>query len=387
MKVNNTFMILKEFNTYDILELNLTLLYLPVIEKDSYSLYNLLLSLKNDFLYSYSFLLDVLKVRLEEIKVSIKKLEAYGLIKTYESNSEILYRLNEPLGIKDFFNNPILYDSLSNALDDKEIDIIKSHFNYSNVDLTKYNDITNSFDNVFEKTIPTSKIKLSKNIDFGALEQNLKYKINPKMFVDEKFIEAVNTVSYIYNFTLEELIIILDQSLYKNGNLNYYDFRYNSLSYYNKHKDQELLLKYKDDKNNEPSINSFEFDSLEPLNFIWYLTKRQPDEEIVSLVEKLLVSTSNHYGITNVLIYFILSVNNNVIPHYNYFKKVLQAWDSMGIASTTDAINYVTRNKDNSKKEYGPKKIYVNNNKKISNYEEPDYLVKSIEEFLKNGNK
>ena len=98
-------------------------------------------------------LMTSMKKRLSDIVTARECLEAIGLIKTYVKKGNInnyVYQLYSPCSANDFISNPILNTALYNNVGKVEYDKIVAYFKVPKVNLTNYEDITCSFNEVYE---------------------------------------------------------------------------------------------------------------------------------------------------------------------------------------------------------------------------------------------
>ena len=194
----------------------ITMLYQPIIGYTAVSLYNTLLDdLEKSNMMSeeltHHHLMNTMQLRLEDILISRKKLEAVGLIKTYMKKYNInqyVYLVYSPISANEFFNHPVLNVVLYNNLGKKEYEKVKNYFKIPKVILKDYDDITCSFDDVFTPVRGTAEvnediitnnsnnISIKKEIDFNLLISGLSEYEN--IFTDDVK-ELINTLIYIYN--------------------------------------------------------------------------------------------------------------------------------------------------------------------------------------------
>ena len=135
----------------------ISMLYQPIIGYTAVSLYYTLISdldkleLMSDDL-THHHLMSNMQLSLEEIVTAREKLEAIGLLKTYMKKDNInqyVYLLYSPLEANDFFNHPILNIVLYNNVGKREYDKLLDFFKTPRIVLKDYNDITDSFNDVF----------------------------------------------------------------------------------------------------------------------------------------------------------------------------------------------------------------------------------------------
>ena len=138
-------------------------LYQPIIGYKALALYYTLLNDldKKNFItedYTHHHLLSSMQVSMSDIKMAREKLEAVGLIETFEKKEEVtkfIYILYAPLSAKDFLNHPILNVVLFNNIGKNEYDKIVKNYKLPKVTLKDYSNVSKKFDEVF-KSVPVN---------------------------------------------------------------------------------------------------------------------------------------------------------------------------------------------------------------------------------------
>lgn len=92
----------------------LTYLYLPILGKKAYSLYLSLAQLVNFSVgksldFDNNFFVNLLNISPQKLTESRQRLEAIGLIDTFENQDNLILILNNPLTANSFFGNPNLH--------------------------------------------------------------------------------------------------------------------------------------------------------------------------------------------------------------------------------------------------------------------------------------
>src|SRR5690554_6336508 len=152
MKVNSKFLL--HINTtlssadYKVL----TLLYQPLIGINSYAIYSTfyhLVKIKDKF--NHQFLFDLLNITQEEFLSSLAKLEALGLVETYEKNeSEYVYVIKPPYSAKKFLSETFLGTYLESEIGTKNLNELIAMFKLEKPKLNDYKNITKTFDDVYK---------------------------------------------------------------------------------------------------------------------------------------------------------------------------------------------------------------------------------------------
>lgn len=372
----------------------LTMLYQPIIGVNSVNLFfTLWMDLdKNEFMSTeenHHHLMTSTSLNINEIISGREKLEAVGLLKTFykerEEENNFIYELFSPLSPSEFFSHPILNVVLYNSVGKKEYERIVNYFKIPRIILNDYEDITKSFNEVFksspsttfENNIQNIKInnKLGLNIenivDFDILISSLpKETINEKTFTKE-IKKLINDLSLIYNLNLEEIknIILsslnerqmIDKTMLRKNARNYYQFENNgklpSLIYQN----QPEYLRSPISKDSKRAKMIYTFETTSPYNYLKYKNNgAKPTDRDLKLIESLRVDLELSPAVINVLIDYVLNVNNNKL-NKNLIETIASQWKRLNIETAEDAMTQALKEskKKNPKIKYYSKKDSV----------------------------
>ena len=345
-------------------------LYQPLIGNKAVSLYYTLLNdlEKNETITeinTHHHLLGIMQMSLEEIKKSREKLEAIGLLKTYLKKDNInnyIYVIYAPLSPNEFLNHPILNIVLYNNLGKKEYEKIKEKYKTPRISLKDYKDISLKFDEVFSSvpvsTIISNEEIISKNkgeitfknaIDFELLISGIKSTyINEKAFTKE-IRQRINNLSFIYNIDVLTMQNLIKTSINEKGTIdketlrksarNFYQFENSgnlpSLIY---SKQPEHLKTPTGDVSNKAKM-IYTFENTNPYQFI---KSKQKDGKIIKkdllLIEELLIDLKLTPGVVNVLLDYVLRVNNKKL-NKSYVETIASHWKRLGIETVEEAMN------------------------------------------------
>ena len=201
----------------------LTLLYQPLLGSIPYTLYLTLYTLSNletgiSKEYMQKELLDMLNIKSKEHINSRNKLEALGLLVVFQDGDEYIYSLKPPMTAKEFLNDTIFGSYLQDQIGENQMKNLISEFRLSAIDLLKYENITKSFNEVYE--VKHLELLNTGNHLRGSSKNNGMKIVNDK-FQYDKFLELIpnrlkrahlfnpvvksniEKVAYIYQFTNE----------------------------------------------------------------------------------------------------------------------------------------------------------------------------------------
>ena len=346
-----------------------TMLYQPIIGHVAVSLYYTLIDEldKQEVMgreETHHHLMASMQLKLEDILIAREKLEAIGLIKTYMKKDNInqyVYLLYSPISVNDFFNHPILNVVLYNNLGKKEYDKVLQYFKIHKLNLKDYEDITCSFDDVFSSVRSTSyevnddiiktdsnKILLNKEIDFNLLMESIpKNQLNDKCFNDETR-ELINSLSYIYNLdTLDMQGIVrnsinekglIDKALLRKSCREYYQFdNYGNLPTLIYNRQPEFLKKPTGD-NSKWAKMVYTFENITPYQLLKAKYKgAEPTDRDKKLVESLLIDQKLKPGVVNVLISYVLKVNNEQLTK-SFVETIAGQWKRLNVETVEEAM-------------------------------------------------
>lgn len=362
---------------------NLIHLYEPIIGFGATSLYLTLWSdldsleiMSRDFTHHH--LMSILKCSLDIIKQARETLEAVGLIKTYFKEGDInsyVYELYSPISAAEFFNNPILNIVLYNNIGEEEYNHLKEMYKKVNIDLKDYENITKTFNETFESTnLPVVEarereilpLNIESDIDFDMILASIpKGILNEKAF-NKKMKELIINLSFIYDLDTLKITELIRSSINEKGSIDKETLRKNARRYYQfnngtlptiVYRTQPEYLKTPIGDNSKKGRIIGVFENTSPRDFLEskyggvHATSRD-----LKLLEMLLIDLELPPAVVNVLIDYVLKVNNNKLSQ-NYIETIAGQWKRSGIKTAKEAM-------DLAEKEY--RKLSKNKDKKLS---------------------
>ena len=352
----------------------ITMLYQPIIGYTAVSLYHTLIDdldkseiMSEDLTHHH--LMATMQLSLEDILVAREKLEAVGLMKTYikkDNINQYVYCLFSPISANDFFNHPILNIVLYNNLGKKEYEKVLNYFKIPKINLKDFEEITCSFDEVFttargnileinEDIVNTksNSIELKKGIDFNLILSSIpESQINEKCF-NEETKELINELSYIYNLdTLDMQGLIrnainekglVDKTVLRKSCREYYQFdNYGNLPTLIYNKQPDFLKKPKGD-NSKWAKMVYTFENITPYQLLKAKYKgAEPTDRDKKLIESLLIDQKLNPGVVNVLISYILKINNEQLKK-SYVETIAGQWKRLNIETVEEAMQYTEK--------------------------------------------
>ncbi len=383
-------------------------LYQPLIGALAVSLYQTFWSFLDrlDFIsleYTHNTLLNNMMISCTEFMEAREKLEAIGLIKTYfktERVNSYVYELYSPLNAKEFLNNPILNTALYNAVGAKEYERTIEYFKVPYINLRNYEDITSKFSDTFVWTTSTVrnmemynlKNRTTRNLSImSKIDINTILNLIPENLLNHRSMtkdlrDYITKISFIYNYDNEAMVEIIRNSITekhtidKNKLRDYAEKAYQfdnmgklpSLIY---RKQPEYLRTTKEGMSDRlRMINMFE--TTTPYDFIASKYKTgTPSNNDLKIISYLLLDLDLKPGVVNVLVDYVLRINNNKL-NKSFIDAIASQWKKSNIETVEDAMNIAE--KEYHHRQTKTVKTVKSSQKVVDN--KPTWFNKEIEE-------
>lgn len=366
----------------------LVMLYQPIIGFPSVSVYFTLWSyLKKSTLmskeYSHYNLLSNMKINIIELNEAREKLEAIGLIKTYFKHDKVnqyIYELYSPLEAVEFFNNPILSTLLYTNLGPENYNDTLSYFEMPNIPLKGYENITSRLSDVFEigslngtiydnlRKTSTGPILLTPKINIGITLELIPDEVLNKKNITASIKDLITNLSFVYDFNDEELknIILesidnkknIDLNLLKENARKYYEFEHQGKLPNLIYKNQPEYLRKESTGTSKRDKMIYQFEVTSPYDFISSKYKdSKPTTADLKIIEYLLTDLKLTPAVVNVLVDYVLKINNNKLTR-SYVETIAGQWKRENIKTAKEAMELAEKeHKKKAKKENPTKTI------------------------------
>ena len=384
----------------------ISMLYQPIIGSIATSLYYTLWADldKTELLsaeYTHHHLMTSLRIKMDSIITARKKLEAVGLLKTFVKKGNInnyVYEMFSPISAAEFLNHPILNIVLYNNVGKKEYESIVKYFKVPKLSLASYEEITSRFDDVFE-SVPgtqydnlnedlrvnkTGEIKIDNKFDFDLLISSVPNGIISSRTFSNEVRELINNLSFVYNMDAIEMKSSILNSIKENGLIDKNLLRKNVRNYYryeNENKLPSLVYKSQPEYLKNP-VGSEEkrakmiyvFENTSPYNFLKGANKGvKPSVRDLNILESLLTDFKLNPGVVNVLIDYVLKINNKKLTRA-YIETIASQWKRLNVETVEEAMKaaekeYKRENKNNQSK---------TSSKVVKEEKVPDWFNQSI---------
>ncbi len=392
-------------------------LYQPIIGPIAVSLYFSFISDldKQDNIsidYTHHHLMIILKSGLDVIKNGLKALEAVGLIKTLvkvnENINEYIYELFSPLSPNEFLNHPVLNVILYNNIGEKEYDVLVKFYKKVSYDLKDYQDITSSLNDTYISVSNFNKkndfikdrlvigTNISESIDFDMIISSIPKNILSDKAFNKKTKELINNLAFVYDIDNLRMVDLIRLSIEDNGMINkeklissvrkYYDFNSNGSLPTLIYRTQPDYLKQQYNENTNRGKMLYVFENTSPYDFLRGKYKGvKPTSRDLKLLEYLAVELNMKPAVINVLIDYILRINDNKL-NKAYVETIAGQWIRSNIKTAEEAMARAEKeHKKNKKQVFSTKKenvpVWFNNVEEKQETNEAD--KKELEELLK----
>ena len=375
-------------------------LYQPIIGSVAISLYftlwsNLDASQIISAEYTHHSLMAEMRIKLEDILEAREKLEAIGLLKTYIKKGNInsyIYELYSPLEPSEFIDNPILATTLISNIGKAEYEKVLNIFKVPSIDLEDYKDVSTSFSDAFEVTnsleiydgkdvrkIIQVDLLVDESIDLNSLLALIPNEILNHRSITKDTKSLIYKLAYIYNLDegeLSELIRnsvnekkIIDKDLLRSNCHNYYTFEHQNTTPSLVYKKQPEYLRTKVSDGSRKSKQIYTFETTSPYDFLTGKNKGiKPSKKELLLVENLMVDYELTPGVVNVLIDYVLRINDNKLTR-NFVLTIANQWKRSNIKTVEEAMAICKKENKNKVKA-----------KVVRKEVKPDWFDKKFEE-------
>ncbi len=380
----------------------LTNLYQPIIGFTAISLYLTLFNdLNNKSLeseeFSHHHLMTLMQLKLDNILDARKKLEGIGLLKTYFKKGEInnyIYILYSPISAYEFFNHPILNIVLYNNIGSLEYEKLQNQYKVPRITVKDYEDVTVSFEDVFTSNTNTNllfdnkdiqndkklNLAIKSNLDIDLLISSIPKRLVNERCFNEETKELILNLAYIYkidNLNMQGLVRsslnergLIDKNELKKSARNYFQFENNGrlpTLIYNKQPD---YLKTPLGNDSKLAKMIYMFENTSPYDFLRKsYGNTEPTNRDKKLIETLMLEQKLNPGVVNVLIDYVLKVNNKKL-NKDYIETIVGQWKRLKVETVVDAMEVCKKEHKKLKKT-----VFKNDSKEeFKNFSKEDNL-------------
>ncbi|WP_157911722.1 replication initiation and membrane attachment family protein [Alteribacter populi] len=409
----------------------LTLLYQPLIGSLAYSLYLTLWSeaeaADSELPERQHQTLMVLTGRpLNELFSERKKLEAIGLVSTYRKNEEdevvYIYELNKPVNPDAFFKDDVLSVFLYNRLGKEQYRRIRNRFILPKHETEDLEEVTQAFDHVFQSLhhseMVSSQIEVEdqtgdvirgeqrkgngnsyqfegQDFDFDLMLADLPPFINKEALEKEQIKRTIAQLAFVYKVEPMEMSKFIQDTMVHEDALNISELRKQIQRRYRMLYSQDppkLALRkqpaHLTSNITEPTTEEEKmihyYDTTSPMDM---MQNRSDGAQVppadMEIVEHLLLDYRLPPGVVNVLIDYILMINDMKLTK-GFADKIAGQWSRKNIQTVNQAM-VIAKQENKKRKEFqqGPQKSsgkrQTKNNRNVRKERLPKWLAQEKE--------
>lgn len=365
----------------------LTFLYQPLVGIEAYAIYSVFYQLaKSEEELTHRMLLDILNIKKNDFNKYREKLEALGLLESYEkNNNEYIYILKPPFTAKQFLTDTFLGTYLESEIGEKNLKYIMEIFKVEKPVTSEFKNITKSFDDLYH--FDSNKLlkvdydlegrngnnsKLIKHeIDYEKFVESIPRALISPSLLNDNFKQKIVQLAFVYQFSIEDLVEIYANAHKGRKNITIAQMNLQAKLHYEK-KDKNLTI-----MENEPNAE----DALSNVSYLAIVEKFSNDDPVVkssalSTINDFISQNEIDPGVLNVILIFLLKNKEGYLPNVNYINKVWESWAKNGVQSATDALKY----KESIERSWAKKSGSYQGNKQ-EKVNKPSWLDEYIEDI------
>lgn len=336
----------------------LALLYQPLVTADAFSLYITMYSLLNkeklEFEGQVKNVLNIVNLTLKEFELAKDKLEAIGLLNTfYNDELGLLLELVQPLSANEFIMDGSLGVYLFTEIGEEEFKRLTKQFKVSSLSKRKYENVTKNFSDVFKSHVSnvdfngdyrnkkSALLKFESDFNFDLFASGLSKNFFDKSMLTDKLKDTLIKLAFTYGLDETDMQDAYIRSLNSGGRLDYRVFPKETRKQYQYKTGMESpKLDIQMQKvNGNGLLNHLR--SITPNELLQELSGMPAAPSELAVVYKLITVNNLSPEMVNLLIYYVLKVNNGKMPNYSYFSKVANEWGRNGLNNLEKAYEYV----------------------------------------------
>ena len=301
-----------------------------------------------------------------------------------------------PVSASEFINNPLLSTALFNELGKLEYERVINYFKIPKVNLKEYEDVTSKFSDVFAfsninftdnliydiKKSNYRKLEILSKIDINTILSLISDDLLNKKSITKETKDFLYKISFIYNYDNDNMIELIRNSISEKHTIDKKLLQENASKYYKYdnmgklpsiiYKNQPEYLRKENLDTSKKSRMIHLFETTSPYDFINSKYKTgNPTSSDLSIISYLLIDLDLKPGVVNVLVDYVLRINNNKLIKA-FVETVASQWSKSGIETVEDAMKI-------AEEEYKKKKrVTTKETKKVSIT--PDWVNKDIKE-------
>ena len=305
----------------------LTHCYLPIIGDKAMSIYLTLFTMldpgsQESSVLNHSQLVKLTGIPKTKLVLERRKLEAVGLLSTYYKDGHFIYVLKKVLSPYEFFNNHDFVRVLSSIIGLDDLNTLAYNFLLRRLDPNKFENITVSFDDVFDSIFETDATYLGVGVDTinnGIVINNDKFNLDHFIILvdamdildkvilqDDDFLNLIKRYAYLYGLSVEMLKDAVLLAVNVDKTINYEELEIQVKRLYDNRNQKVVFVKKRDVvRSNDKLVNAL--NTLSPNELVKHKYQTELTSSEISMFDKLLKETNVSIGVLNVCILYVLS--------------------------------------------------------------------------------
>src|SRR5690625_785226 len=377
---------------------SLTHLYQPLIGLEAIMLYQTLLheidlqTHDEPDMQTHHTLMNYLDLPLDTIYEARLKLEAIGLLKTYEHESNkqrtYVYILQSPYAPEHFFQDVMLTELLYHHLGQAKYDLLKNKYDRRQ-DNPLGIEITASFNDVFGTVQPSFTVENQtkvmneqpkgpevEQIDFSWLETMLQQRmISVESVLTEDNKNIISTMTFLYDLEPNQVEKAVLWALNEENRLDVTEFKAacHDIFKTNRQHTPPIALQLKQHEKQEevkqPQSKEEQLiarlQTISPKQLLEDLSSgKQASEQDMKLIRDVMTEQGLPTPVMNVLIHFVLLQTNMKLSRA-YLAKIASHWSRANLTTAKEAMQFAKKEVHSLQNKRQPKRMTRSQNKEV----------------------
>ena len=184
-------------------------------------------------------------------------------------------------------------------------------------------------------------------IDFDFIVSSIPRGVLNQKALNQPMRKLINNLAYLYNFDNTIMINLIKDSINEKGLISEIDLKKNCKNYYSFENNNVPKLIYKSKINTNRDVKDIKnlkeeliscFENTSPYDFIKAkYGGSKPTTKDINLIEGLLVNQELNPGVVNVLVDYVLRINDNKL-NKNFVEAIASQWKMSNITNVKDAM-------------------------------------------------
>ncbi len=327
----------------------ISIFYLPLIGKDAYMLFGLLVAeSKKPIMTELKRLCILTSLDINDLEQEIITLERYSLISTFKKDKTYIFKINGPSSINEFVNNDIYSRLYLQKVGKEQNDISLSRYVNKKISTKGYENLTHKFDmstmeswdedseTVYQngkKKLYDDDIKITFDYELFLRECDKSSLLFPHKYRSEDNLKAIGQIATIFSIPADKMVTLVARSIDNDNDL--LDL-------------EKLRVKAINEKSVLTSEKETDY-SLPPVEFLYRKQNIPVSSADKKLLEYLQIELKMDIEVINILIEYVLKVTEGRLTR-SYVEKIATTWIRQGIDTVEKAKEQIEKEPTKAKK-------------------------------------